>query len=279
MQIANEEQAKAWDGDEGQQWADNEERFNASSTRQLTALIDAADVGPSEHVIDIGCGCGATTREAARAAKDGEALGVDLSSAMLERATKRAEAEGVGNVRFEQADAQIHPFEAGAYDIAISKFGVMFFADPVAAFTNIRSAVRPGGRLAMIVWKAFGESDWVHLIREALAAGRDLPAPPPDAPSPFSLGDRERTTSILTAAGFSDVAFESVDQPLTFGSDTEDAFAFMTSSGMPYGLLQSIEDERLREEARGKLRAMLETHETPEGVLLRAPAWVVTAKR
>lgn len=192
---------------------------------------------------------------------------------------QRAREEGVHNVRFVRADAQVHPFEPGATDIAISRAGVMFFADPVAAFANIRSALRPDGRIAMLVWQDLAVSDWVLLIRDALAAGRDLPVPPPGAPSPFSLGDTAHTTAMLTDAGYRDIALDAVDEPLWFGSDADDAFAFMTKSGAAGGLLHSIEDEVLKDAAATKFREMLRAHETPDGVLLRAPAWIIQARR
>lgn len=279
MQIVNVDQANAWDGDEGRQWAENQERYDAASARHGSALMAAAEITDGERVLDIGCGCGATTRAAARAATSGSAVGADLSKAMLERAAQLAEDEGLHNVRFEQADAQVHPFDEGAFDLVMSKFGVMFFADPVAAFANFGRALRPEGRLTMLVWQELAKSEWVLLIRDALAAGRDLPVPPPGAPSPFSLGERQHTTAMLTEAGYRDITFDEVDEAMGFGVDADDAFDFMTRTGIAAGLLESIEDEALKTEARAKLFAMLSAHATPDGVLLRAPAWIIRARR
>lgn len=278
MQIVNTDQADAWDGDEGRLWAENEDRYNAASARHGTVLLEAARIAPDERVLDIGCGCGASTRAAARAASRGTALGVDLSRAMLDRAIQRAEAEGLRNVRFEQADAQVQPFARHAFDLVISKFGVMFFSDPVAAFTNIGGSLRPGGRLTVAVWQDLARNEWVQLIRTTLAAGRDLPEPPPGAPSPFSMGDRAGTTAMLTAAGFRAITFEDVDEPLVFGKDAADAYDFMTQTGAARALVDGIEDAALKRTTLDAFREMLQAHETPDGVLLASRAWIITAR-
>jgi len=169
-EIVNVDQAAAWDGPDGTYWAAHQARFDDAIQPHHAQLIAAAAIAPGEAVLDIGCGNGLTSRDAARAAgPGGEVLGVDLSGPMLARAEQSAKDEGLGTIRFEQADAQVHPFEAGAFDVAISRFGVMFFADPVAAFTNIASALRPGGRLAMLVWQALAANEWMTALRNALA--------------------------------------------------------------------------------------------------------------
>src|SRR5437764_8559954 len=205
---SNTEQAKAWDGDEGQYWATHAERFDRSIAAYHDAFIDAAAIGPHDRVLDIGCGTGQTTRDAARAATAGSALGVDLSSKMIDLARQLAAREGVANATFEQADAQIHPFAADSFDAAISRTGAMFFGDPVAAFTNIGRALRPGGRLTLLTWQPLAANEWIREISAALAAGRDLPAPPQDAPGPFSLSDPDRVRAILGTAGFTGVELQ-----------------------------------------------------------------------
>lgn len=148
--IANVEMAAAWDGDEGEEWARDWERYDRAVLDHHGALFDAATIGDDERVLDIGCGNGQSTRDAARAAGNGSAIGVDLSSRMVERARELAKLEGVTNVTFERVDAQVHPFDAAAYDVVISRFGAMFFADPASAFANIGAGLRPGGRLVMV---------------------------------------------------------------------------------------------------------------------------------
>src|SRR4051794_3138693 len=183
---SNVEQAKAWDGDEGEYWATHSEWFDRSIESYHRSFLDAAAIAPTDRVLDIGCGTGQTTRDAARRAASGAALGIDLSSRMIEVARQQATNEGVDNVTFEQVDAQVHPFDAGSFDVAISRTGAMFFGDMGAAFANIARAIRRDGRLALLTWQPLPANEWIREISMAMAAGRPLPAPPPDAPGPFS---------------------------------------------------------------------------------------------
>ena len=152
-EVANTEQLAAWDGDEGAHWSTHEERYDAAARVYSELLVDLAAVEPDEQVLDLGCGCGTSTRDAARAAFDGAAVGIDLSSQMLDVARRRAAEEGLDNVSFVHGDAQVHEFPPAAFDVVISRFGAMFFADPVAAFANVGDAMRPGGRVALIAWQ------------------------------------------------------------------------------------------------------------------------------
>jgi ubiquinone/menaquinone biosynthesis C-methylase UbiE len=153
---SNTEQLRAWDGGEGAYWAANADRFDRGVAAYHGRFLAAAGIGNTDHVLDIGCGTGQTTRDAARAAASGSALGVDLSSQMIGHARRRAAQDGIANARFEQADAQIYPFAAGAFDVAISRTGAMFFGDPAAAFGNIGRALRPAGRLTLLTWQPPG---------------------------------------------------------------------------------------------------------------------------
>src|SRR5664279_864835 len=204
VDASNIEQLRAWDGDEGEYWAENAEHFDRSVAAYHERLLEAAAIREGERVLDVGCGTGQTTRDAARAASAGAAFGVDLSSRMLDHARRRAAEELVTNVTFAQADAQIHPFEPGAYDVAISRTAAMFFCDPIAAFTNIGRALRSGGRLVLVTWQPLPGNEWIREISRALAAGRNLPAPQPDV-GPFSLSDPGRVCALLTTAGYTDI--------------------------------------------------------------------------
>jgi SAM-dependent methyltransferase len=195
---------------------------------------------------------------------------------MLRVAWGRALAEGLGNIAFEQADAQTHPFPDARFDIAVSRTGAVFFADPVAAFRNIARALRPGGRLALLVWQPPSRNEWFLAFTAALAAGRALPEPPPGAPGPFSLADPERARAHLMAAGFGVPRVEGLSAPMCFGADPEDAYRFV--SGMFDRMLGDLgAGERNR--ALTRLRASLAAHGTPDGVLYDSAAWLVTALR
>ncbi len=274
---ANLEQQRSWDGHEGSFWAAHADQFDAGVRAYHARLLDAAAITATDRVLDIGCGAGQTTRDAARRAPRGGALGVDLSGPMLAVARGRARAEGVGNVTFERADAQVHPFEPGGFDVALSRNGCMFFGDPPAAFRNIARAVRGGGRLALAVWQPVARNEWFTSLATALAAGRSLPSPPPDAPGPFALGDPDRAGALLTAAGFTDPRFEDVRAPMYFGANPASAHAFVAE--MLDRLVKDLDDDA-RRGALDALRETLQAHATADdGVLLGSAMWLVTAGR
>jgi SAM-dependent methyltransferase len=277
MQIVNVEQHQAWDGHEGEHWARHADRYERSTRRHRERLLAAADLRASDRVIDIGCGSGRTSIEAAQRAPEGTTMGLDLSGPMLAVARQRALDEAIENVTFVQGDAQVHPFEPGA-DVALSLTGAMFFSDPVAAFANIGSGLRPGGRLALVAWRELERNEWVSTIRSSLALGRDLPTPPPDAPTPFSLADADRVRSILGAAGYVGVALDPVDEPMELGTDADDTFEFFSHVGIVEGLLDGL-DDAARAEGLDNLRTALKDAETPDGVLLGSAAWLITARR
>jgi SAM-dependent methyltransferase len=278
MTIANVDMAKAWDGEEGDHWTDQADRYEKVGKMQNRLLIETAEVEPEARVLDLGCGTGWSSIAAAQAASHGSVLGVDLSARMLERARHRAKEQGVDNVEFLQADAQVHPFETGAFDLAVSSFGVMFFADPAAAFSNISSALRPGGRLVAMVWQPLEKNEWLMAMREALAVGRSLPAPPSGAPGPFGLDDPERVRTLLGDAGFADLALAPVDGPMYFGSDADDAWSFVRTMGIVKGLTESL-DEASRATALTQLRQLLADRTSTDGVTLPSSSWLITAVR
>jgi SAM-dependent methyltransferase len=276
--MVNVEQAQAWNGAGSRHWLTHEDRYNASVSRYERRLQQAAAVAGTDRVLDVGCGCGESTRNAARAAASGTALGVDLSNLMIARARDRAAAEGFANARFEQADAQVHPFEPAGFDVVISRFGAMFFVDPLTAFRNIAAGMRPGGRLVVLSWQAFPRNEWLVRIRAALAAGRVLPDPPLGVPGPFGLADPDATRSILTTSGFAEIAVADITEAMWLGADTEDAIGFLTGLGYVRGLLDGVETEAAAR-AMDRLRATLSAHQTQAGILLGSAALLVTGRR
>ena len=273
----NADMARAWEG-EGAHWADHWERYDRSVRRYHELLLEAAGIGHAERVLDVGCGNGQATRDAARRAPSGWAQGIDLSRHMIARARERAEAEGLTNVAFEVGDAQVHPFTPSD-DLAVSRFGAMFFADPVAAFANIGTALRPAGRLVMVAWRGLADNEWMTSLRGALAVGRDLPAPPADGPGPLGLSDPDRTRTTLAGAGFESIEVTPVDRPLWFGTDGDDAFGFFRGTGIVRGMLEGLDEVR-RAEALEALRATLHDHDgaAGDGVCLGSGAWLITAR-
>jgi SAM-dependent methyltransferase len=239
-------------------------------------LREAAAIRHGEEVLDIGCGAGQTTREAARAAAPGRVLGVDVSDLALERAREVTAAEGLENVTYEHADAEVHRFEPERFDVAISRFGVMFFADAVAAFANIAGALRRGARIVWLVWQGPEHNEWAVAIDDALGS------PPPASSAtgdPFSLGDPVVTQRVLGHAGFEAVRFTDVHEPMFFGRDVPEALDWV-------GGFQYVRDALARldpageEHAVDRLRATLAAHHsTDRGVLFDSHAWLVTARR
>ena len=274
---ANAEQAGAWNGDEGAFWAANATRFDRAVAGYHPTLMDAAAITDGEKVLDIGCGTGQTTRDAARAAApDGSALGVDLSAEMIELARILAAERAIDNATFQQADAQIHPFRPAAFDIAISRTGTMFFADPTAAFTNIARALRPGGRLVLMAWQGPEPNEWMRELSGAMAADRNLPTPPIGAPGPFAQADPDQVKAVLGSAGFGDITLTGLEEPMWFGADTDDARRFVL--GLMSWMLQGLDDTR-RHRAEHDLRAALAAHESADGVLFGSAAWLVCAMK
>ncbi len=197
---------------------------------------------------------------------------------MIARAREIARRESLTNVTFEIADAQVHPFEPASYDVAMSRFGAMFFGDPVAAFTNIGRGLRPGGRLVLMSWQRLENNEWLVAIRRALAVGRELPTPPVGVPGPFGLADPDDVSTILTAAGFEQVECQAVEEPFFAGTDADDAVAFLGRGGVVRGLLQGLEPSD-RERALDAFRATMASHEGEEGVRFDSAAWLISAGR
>jgi SAM-dependent methyltransferase len=252
--------------------------YDAELRRHNEALRAACGIQSRDHVLDIGCGTGQTTRQAARTATAGSALGVDVSAPAIERARDLARAEGLRNVTFERADAQVHQFPAERFDVAISRFGTMFFADPAAAFANIGQALRPGGRLVMMVWQAADRNEWDVTIRRSLrAAGAAVPLPS-EGPDPFSLADPSAVTDLLQAAGFADVTFTDVREPVYYGPDVPAALNWVRGFTSTSEALNRL-DPAAAAHALGRLRDALAAHATDNGICFDSRSWIVAASR
>ncbi|KFU78033.1 Methyltransferase domain-containing protein [Amycolatopsis lurida] len=272
--IVNTAQSEAWNGYEGRHWAEHDERYDAVNSGFNEFLFDAAGIGERDRVLDIGCGNGQVTRLAAVRAPLGGATGIDLSAPMLATARARAEAEGVTNVLFEQGDVQVFPFGDGVFDVALSRFAVTFFADPIAAFANVHRALRPGGKLAFLCMTALAGTD-LGAVFGALAPF--LPTPTgEDGTGPTAFADPARVRSVLTGAGFADVACDRVEADQVWGSDVPDAAGFIADWGPVKYHLGQVSAEAA-ESAREALSAALRPFEGPGGVRLRGAAWLVRA--
>lgn len=269
---SNETQLNAWNGTSGAYWTENADRYNEGVAEYHGRFIDAAALGPADAVLDIGCGSGQTTRDAARRAAS--AHGVDLSEQQL--ALARTLADGLPTVTFEHADAQVHPFPAAHYDVVISRNGTMFFGDQRAAFANIARALRPGGRLVLLAWQPLDRNEWQRVFRTVFAGGTPPQVPAPGSPSPWSLSDPDHVRSLLTATGFTDVRLDDLRGRMFVGPDTEDAYRFL--SGQQAAALDAL-DPTARAAALTELRESLQAHETADGVHYDSAAWLIQATR
>ena len=247
--------------------------YDAELRRHNDVLRQACDVQSHDDVLDIGCGAGQTTREAARAAHSGSALGVDISAPAIERARELARVEGIRNITFECASAEVYCFPQERFDLAISRFGTMFFDDPVVAFANISRALGQAGRLVMMVWQAHERNEWDIAIRHSLGA-----TVPSGLPDPFSLADPSAVTEILEGAGFADVTFTDVSEPVYYGPDADAATDWVRGFACTGEVVKPL-DPTATERALARLRAALVTHLSDDGVWFNSRAWVVTARR
>jgi SAM-dependent methyltransferase len=198
---------------------------------------------------------------------------------MLRKAARHAQQEGLTNVRFDHGDAQVHRFTPGAGDVAVSRFGVMFFTDPAAAFTNIAGGLRPGGRLVFVCWQNIAENEWI--VVPGAAAAQHVPRPPlddPTAPGPFSLGERDRIATVLRAAALGDVAIDPIAEPLWMGRDVVHTIAFLKTTRIWNSLLRDADPPMVARVSQ-TVQAALEPDVTSDGLLLGSRAWLVTASR
>jgi SAM-dependent methyltransferase len=250
--------------------------YDAELVAHHAHLRAAYAISPGDAVLDVGCGTGLTTRDAARAAAPGGVVGVDVSERMLERARELTAAEGLDNVRYELGDAQVHRFDPAGFHVAISRFGTMFFSDPAAAFANVAAALRPGARLVLLVWQEHDRNEWA---REIAAALGDAARPPQPDLNPFSLADRGATSGILEGAGFDDIRFEDVHEPVFYGPDVDSALAVVRGFLDTRAALASLgEGEAARVAER--LREMIAAHYSDgRGVAFDSHSWLVTARR
>ena len=282
MTIANTAQAEHWNsGEDVAYWVDNQARVDRMLEPFADLILQAAALRPGSHALDVGSGCGATTLAAARLVMPGTAVGIDLSGPMLARARARASEEtaGLGSTLFLQGDAQVHPFEPARFDTVISRFGTMFFADPVAAFANIRSATRPAGRLVFACWQPLAANEWLLVPGAALAEH----VPPPaletgDGPGMFAFADPDRVRQILGAAGWRDIEItpEQTSILVAGGGSVDDAVAFLRTGSMGRTMLARA-DAATVDRAVASVRDALTPYADAEGVHLGAAVWLVQA--
>jgi SAM-dependent methyltransferase len=278
--TANAEMRQYWNEVAGPRWVGRQAAQEARNVEMLALLLAAAQAKPGERVLDVGCGTGVTTEPYAVAVGPrGHVTGVDISQPMLDAARQRIAARGLENVTLLLADAQVHKFPPASFDLLTSRLGVMFFADPTAAFRNLLGALKPRGRLAMAVWAPIAENTHWKIPYEIAARQVGPPAPqPPHAPGPHAFGDRDYLRGFLGAAGFADIAIE----PKHFHVRGDTAAAMAEHSAM-FGAVQRLMDEKSADEAARQAivketEAAYAAYATADGIRLPATFLLVTAR-
>jgi ubiquinone/menaquinone biosynthesis C-methylase UbiE len=279
--TANQEQLRYWNEQGGPRWVQRQQQLDAQINQLGLAAMQRASIQPGERVLDIGCGCGQTALELAeRVGPQGAVLGVDISEPMLTRARERQSERSLKNLTFLHADAQTHQFEPVCFDLLFSRFGVMFFENPAAAFANLRTAIQPEGRLCFVCWQALDKNEWARVPLAAATRYAPLPTPPsPDAPGPFAFANPERVRRILETAGFTNISIEPHEAALTMGGATtvEEAVDFVMEIGPIARLLVNTSAD-VRARVVEELHVALAPYATPGGVSMNGGAWIVYAQ-
>jgi SAM-dependent methyltransferase len=278
--MPNVEQVEYWDGSGGEHWVAQQARYDHINAGFGDRVVEVLSASSGERVLDVGCGNGALSLAIGPlVAPDGSVLGLDISGPMLAMATTRARAAGLENVRFERGDAQVHALPDGGFDAVVSRFGVMFFDDPHAAFANLARSLRPGGRVVFACWQDLVANDW--LIVPVGAALAHVPMPDlgePGGPGPLSLSDPDRIRSLLEGVGLAEVSVDDFRCPMLMGATVEDTVVFMQGTDMAETLLADVSAE-VADAAWGAVRAALAPYAGPDGVVLGGAAWIVTATK
>jgi ubiquinone/menaquinone biosynthesis C-methylase UbiE len=272
-QAVNATQALRWNGESGRYWVANRERRLAEHQNLTPRLFEAAAISPGEIVLDVGCGCGATTIAAARAA--GRAIGVDISEVMLATARHLADQSGVPDVAFVRGDAQVCPLRDDSCDVMISSFGVLFFEDPAAAFAAMARAIRPDGRTAFLCWQPGSDNELFGIHLHAFEQFVDLPEP--QAGGLFF--DPAQIAELLDGTGWRDVQVQPLTAPAWMGADVSDVMAYVAGMPTTQALRANITDDVVTERILATLAREYGRRERPDGVWVQAAAWLVTARR
>jgi SAM-dependent methyltransferase len=274
---ANADQIRFWNEVAAPTWVAAQDRLDAQLEALGLVALDRAAARAGERVLDVGCGCGATSLELARqVGGKGAVLGIDVSGPMLARARERA--ADLPQLSFAQADAQTAAIPGAPFDLVFSRFGVMFFEDPTAAFANLRTATRPGGRLTFLCWQPLARNPWQLVPAQGAARHLTMSPPQPGAPGPFSFGDAERVRGILSRAGWSAIEIDGHEATMTYGGDLDGAARFVLEIGPVAAVLREQDaDEALRARVFQSVRDALAPFEAPGGARLDCATWIVSA--
>lgn len=270
-----------WNDSGGRMWVIYQHIIEVSMAPFGQKVMDILDFNDGERVLDIGCGCGGTTLEIAQlVGSNGYVFGVDISEMIIESAKNKACKENANNIIFKCVDAQTYSFVFNEFDVVFSRFGVMFFDEPVVAFQNIRKSLVAGGRMAFVCWQPIEDIEWISLPRNIV--GNYITLPPlsePNEPGGFSFGNTDRVEKILRLAGFVDIVIEKFNSKINIGADMSEAMEFMTHIGPAGSVLDNSDiDSKTQVKFTNDLYAALQEYQTKQGIELGSAMWIVTAR-
>jgi len=278
-QIAEitEQQRKFWNSESANKWVTNNQSMDRLLAPLTENLFEIAQVQTGEAVLDIGCGVGTTTRQVGRTTgPDGRVLGLDISAPMLAAAREKSEA---AHVSFLEADAASHDLSDAAFDLAFSRFGIMFFAEPIVAFTNIRGALTPGGRIAMACWGPRVDNPWFQMPADIVEKYfGSQPAMPARAPGPTAFGEKNYVEDILSNAGFENIQIETKTIELDAGDELQQAAKYALFSGpASRAVAQHKPDQDVLDAMVADVEARLQPYQTAEGIRISGQVHYLTA--
>ena len=281
MEDKNIKQKQFWSGAGGDVWVDKQREMDIMLNPLGERAIQGLDLSGEIKILDIGCGCGATTLEIAKAVTQGEVIGVDISEPMLERATKTASDMMLNNTSFQVKDVQVDEMPRSYFDVAFSRFGVMFFEDPFEAFKNINHSLKDNGQLSFVCWQHASLNPWQSLSIQVIKEFLDLPAPAPKSPGPFAFEDKNYINEILTESGFRDIEIKDNQEDIVMfsGKSIREACEdYLTINPVVTEMLKNSPTE-LREEILEALIGKFSDFHNNEGLLFPSATWIVTAKK
>lgn len=282
MSNPNAAQQDFWSTAQGQNWVEHEAALDTSMAGILDRLIEKANFVPGEHVLDIGCGTGASTRAIAKVVDaQGHVTGLDISQPMLDRARIKSNEAKDANVDFELSDAQTHPFKINSYDAILSRFGVMFFADPIAAFRNMARGLKPNGRMLFACWASISDNPWFLIPRDAAIARLGKPSPPdPHAPGPMAFQDVDRVKKLLSDAGLNDVRCDTESVQMTMSAPTEVVANLVSKIGPATRIIAELDGDAADQAAiTADIATGFRGYETEDGLSIKSTINFYSAKR
>ena len=281
MEDKNIKQKQFWSGAGGDVWVDKQREMDIMLNPLGERVIQGLDLKEETKILDIGCGCGATTLEIAKIVNQGEVIGVDISEPMLERATQTASDMALTNISYQVKDVQVDEMPNKYFDIAFSRFGVMFFEDPFKAFNNINHSLKDNGQLSFVCWQHASLNPWQSLSIQVIKEFLDLPAPPPKSPGPFAFEDKSYIEEILNASGFRDIEIKDNQEDIVMfsGKSIREACEdYLTINPVVTEMLKNSPSE-LREEILEALIGKFSNYHKDDGLLFPSATWIVTAKK